>query len=196
VNRYRDAVYVIVGLDAGVKVGYAVIDLDGNLVSAGCEKEANDESIVKIISSVGKPSVVASDVSKPSKFVSKVAARFNVKVHSPKKSMSMKEKRSIGENIIDPHVRDAYAAAVKTYRNYANRLRQVNKLDTKKNKDELKHLVIQGQALTKVIRRKTKKKTGKKVRRKSSVKKTAKKSRKTPKRNVKSKKKVKKKKRK
>ena len=167
--------YVIVGIDAGVKVGYAVIDLDGNLVSAGCEKEASDETIVRIISSVGKPSVVASDVSKPSKFVSKVAARFHVKVNSPKKSMSVKEKRAIGENIIDPHVRDAYAAAIKTYRNYANRLRQVNKIHTKKDKDELKNLVIQGEALTKILRRRVKKKTGKKVRRKSSVKKTAKK---------------------
>jgi len=144
--------YVIVGVDPGINVGYAVLDLNGALVVAGVEKEANDEKIVKIISQIGIPSLVASDVYPPPSFVSKVAARFNVKVFTPKKSMPTDEKRLIGNNIIDPHVRDAYAAAVKAYRNYSNRLRQVDKLGTLEDKNKLKHLIIQGQALSKVIR--------------------------------------------
>ncbi len=150
--RLGDFAYVIVGIDAGINVGYAVLDLNGALVAAGVEKEANDETIVKMISQVGIPSLVASDVHPPSSFVSKVAARFNVKVFYPQKSMTIDEKRLISRNILDPHIRDAYAAAVKAYRNYANRLRQVDKLGTLEDKNRLKHLIIQGQALTKILR--------------------------------------------
>ncbi len=143
--------YLIVGIDAGIKVGYAAIDLDGKLVSAGVEKEASDEKIVGIISKLGIPSLVASDVYPASSFVQKIAARFNVKVHSPNKSMTTEEKRLIGEDIMNPHIRDAYAAAIKAYNKHANRLRQVDKLDTE-DKIKLKHLIIQGQPLTKMIR--------------------------------------------
>ncbi len=144
--------YVIVGIDAGINVGYAILDLNGALVSAGVEKEASDEKIVKIVSQIGIPSLVASDVSPAPSFVSKVAARFNVKVFAPEKSMSADEKRLIGSNILDPHIRDAYAAAVKAFRNYANRLRQVDKLSTVEDKNKLKHLIIQGQALAKILK--------------------------------------------
>ncbi|MBS3067365.1 DUF460 domain-containing protein [Candidatus Micrarchaeota archaeon] len=144
--------YVIVGIDAGINVGYAVLDLNGALVAAGVEKEANDETIVRIVAKIGIPSLVASDVSPAPSFVSKVAARFNVRVFTPNKSMTADEKRLIGSNIIDPHIRDAYAAAVKAYRNYANRLRQVDKLGTLEDKNKLKHLIIQGQALAKILK--------------------------------------------
>ncbi len=143
--------YLIVGIDPGINVGYAAIDLDGKLVAAGVEKEANDEEIVRIITKTGIPSLIASDIALPSGFVRKVAARFNVKVHSPKKNMSAEEKREIGENIINPHMRDAYAAAIKAYNTYANRLRQVDKLDGE-DKLKLKHLLIQGETLSKMVR--------------------------------------------
>src|SRR3989338_6816193 len=105
--------YVIVGVDAGINVGYAAIDLDGKLVAAGVEKDASDEHLVKLISQVGIPSLIASDVAPPSSFVKKVAARFNVKVHAPAKSMTTDEKRQIGNEILNPHMRDAYPAAIK-----------------------------------------------------------------------------------
>jgi len=66
-----------------------------------------------------------------------------VKVFSPSKSLTLKEKRIIGKNIVDAHVRDAYAAAIKAYRHYANRLRQIEK-------EKLKHLVISGHAVGKL----------------------------------------------
>lgn len=153
--------YLIVGIDAGINVGYAAINLDGRLVSAGVEKDKNHEELVKIISRVGIPSLVASDVAPVPYFVSKVAARFNVKVFNPKKSMTHVEKRKIGENIMNPHIRDAYAAAIKAYNNYANRLRQIDKLETKMDKIKLKHMIIQGHALANIIAPKQKTKISK-----------------------------------
>ncbi len=145
-------IYIIVGIDAGINTGYAVLDLNGRLVGSGCEKEASDKRIVKAISRLGVPVLIASDTSPPSHFVQKIAARFNVRVFSPKESLSRLEKRSIGKGMDDVHIRDAYAAAVKAYRRYQNRLRQIEAMDVK-NKEELKRMVIVGERIAGKIER-------------------------------------------
>jgi hypothetical protein len=147
-----DYIYLIAGIDAGIKTGYAFLDLSGNLVCSGVEKDANDERIVRIISSIGSPSVIASDTSPPSHFVQKIAARFHVRLFHPRKSLSQEQKRMIGREIVNPHIRDAYAAAVKAYRRYGNRLRQIDRMDVP-NRDELKHLVISGFPIGKVLKK-------------------------------------------
>ena len=58
----------------------------------------------------------------------------------------------IGREISNPHVRDAYAAAVKAYRRYANRLKQIERMDTP-DKERLKHLVISGFPIGKLVKR-------------------------------------------
>ncbi len=142
--------YLIVGLDAGIKTGYVILNLDGEIITSGVEKEASHERIVKIISDIGTPSLIATDVSKPPSFILKVAARFNAKVFSPQKSISVEEKKIMGKGIVDPHIRDSYSAAVKAYRHYANRFRQVDKKKIiKKEKDKLKHLLIRGKPIGK-----------------------------------------------
>jgi predicted RNase H-like nuclease (RuvC/YqgF family) len=114
------------------------------------EKEAGNEDIVRIVSAAGIPSIIATDVNPAPHFVSKVAARFNVKVFTPAKSMTAEEKRQIGKHIDDVHVRDAYAAAIKAFREYANRLRQIDMtMDdlSAREKDRLKHFVIHGRSV-------------------------------------------------
>lgn len=90
--------------------------------------------------------LVASDTRPPSSFVEKIAARFSVRVFSPRESMTKLEKRSIGKGIDDVHVRDAYAAAVKAYRHYQNRLRQIDSMGLERA-DELKKMVITGKRI-------------------------------------------------
>lgn len=90
--------------------------------------------------------LIAADTRPPSHFVQKIAARLNVKVSAPNESMTRLEKRQMGAHIEDVHIRDAYAAAVKAYRRYANRLRQIDSMDVD-DKDELKRMVILGQRI-------------------------------------------------
>jgi predicted RNase H-like nuclease (RuvC/YqgF family) len=137
---------LIAGIDPGIKTGYALLDLNGNLVASGCMKEASDEKIVMVVSGIGIPVLIASDTSPPSHFVQKIAARLNVKVSAPKESMTKLEKRNIGRDIEDVHIRDAYAAAVKAFRRFANRLRQIDAMHVDK-KDELKKMVITGERI-------------------------------------------------
>lgn len=137
-------------MDAGIKTGYVVLNLDGEIIASGVEKEASHERIVRIISDIGTPSIIATDVAVPPSFIRKIAARFNARVFHPQKSITVEEKKALGRKLVDPHIRDAYAAAVKAYRNYANRFRQVDKMKISRNeKDKLKHLLIRGKAIGK-----------------------------------------------
>lgn len=144
--------YLIIGVDAGIKAAYAALDLNGRLVSAGCEKEVSHERMVEHIRRVGIPSLIACDVRKPPSFVSKIAARFNAPLSSPFKDLTAEEKRAIGQDIMDVHMRDAYVAAVKAYHRHANRLRQIESMSIPQDKDKLKHLVLQGHTLTKLLK--------------------------------------------
>lgn len=110
---------------------------------------------MRVISSVGVPAIIAADTQPPSHFVQKIAARLNVKVFAPNESMTRLEKRQIGSHIEDVHTRDAYAAAVKAYRRYANRLRQIDSMDVR-DKDELKRMVIVGQRISERLDQKSK----------------------------------------
>lgn len=135
---------MIVGIDPGVYTAYAVFDLKGELVEAGCEKQLSHEDLVRIISSLGKPSLVATDVSPAPAFVARIASRFHVRLFAPENNIPVEEKKRIGKSIQNPHIRDAYAAAVKAYRQYDNTLRKIENSDTVLDKDLLKHLFLQG----------------------------------------------------
>lgn len=125
-----------------------MLDLNGKLVGSGCEKEISGEMLVKRISGAGVPVLIASDTSPPSHFVQKMAARFEVRVFHPLQSLMRAEKREIAAGIDDPHIRDAYAAAVKAYRRYQNRLRQIENMKLpSKEKDRLKRMVILGERI-------------------------------------------------
>ena len=134
-------------MDPGVYTAFAALNLKGELVASGCEKEASDERVVEIIRKVGVPSLIASDVNPPPSFVQKVAARFNVRLSYPVRSLTQEEKKTMGGFIDDVHTRDAYGAAMKAYHAYENRLRQIEGMDTALDKDLLKHMVVQGYSL-------------------------------------------------
>jgi predicted RNase H-like nuclease (RuvC/YqgF family) len=102
---------------------------------------------VEVISTFGIPLLIASDTSPPSHFVQKVSARLNTKLFHPQESMSKIEKKQIGKEIDDPHIRDSYSAAIKAYRKYQNRLRQIDASDYP-NKEELKRKVLIGQRVS------------------------------------------------
>ena len=87
--------------------------------------------------------LLAADTHPPSYFVQKMAARLNVKVFAPQESLKKLEKRRIGGQIDDAHIRDSYAAAIKAYRRYQNRLRQIDAMSVR-GKEELKKMVICG----------------------------------------------------
>lgn len=121
--------------------------MNGKFVASGTLKEADADRMVEEIAKTGIPSLVASDVNPAPSFVLKIAARFNVRTFVPGRTMLQSEKSSMAADTQNLHERDALAAAVKAYREYANRLRQIEAIETDLDRDKLKHLVIQGFSL-------------------------------------------------
>ena len=140
--------YLIVGIDPGLNVGYAALDLNGRLVGAGVTKQKNADKVVGLISQIGVPLLVACDVAKPPSFVKSVAAKFSVKVFSPPKNITQESKRLMARDMMNHHIRDAYAAAIKAYHKYENRFRRIDKLYPDKS-EEYKKLVLEGKPVGK-----------------------------------------------
>ncbi|MDI6645181.1 MAG: DUF460 domain-containing protein [Methanobacteriaceae archaeon] len=156
----------IVGFDPGLTVGIAILNLNGELVSLKSCKEVSKSVIINHIINHGKTLIIASDVYPPPKMVKKLATSLNAKIYSPKKVISVENKIEIVENYLNQrsivqrpenaHERDSLAAAIKTYKNYQNKLKQIDKrvegLEISLDElDEIRAQVIKGNTITSAI---------------------------------------------
>ena len=140
------------GIDAGIKKAFAALNLKGELVYGWCKKNARAEEMLEEIRKIGVPVLIAADTCPPPHFVKKMAAMLNVKLLYPKESMKREEKKELGKRIKNEHIRDSYAAAIKAYRKYANRLRQIEKMG-REDREELKRMVIEGRRIGEVVKK-------------------------------------------
>ena len=158
---------VIVGLDPGLTVGIAILDLEGNLIHLKSIKEASHSEVIMEIMDHGKAIIIGSDVHPPPRMVKKIATALNSRLYTPEKIFSVALKNELVNTFLmekklevslDAHERDALAAAIKTYRHYENKLRQVesrleNSTISKREIDEIKGLVIKGTPITNAIKK-------------------------------------------
>ncbi|MCK4319100.1 DUF460 domain-containing protein [Candidatus Micrarchaeota archaeon] len=167
------SIYLIVGIDPGIKTAFCALNLKGTIVAEESKKEMGEDKIIRKIMEIGNPSLVATDVFPPPSFVSKVAARFNVRVFYPKKNLKLLHKKAVSPGLKDPHIRDARAAALKAFHFYENRLRQIEGMKHPEA-DLLKHMVIQGFQLKSALislQKKQEEKPSPKTKKKKSLKK-------------------------
>lgn len=142
---------MIVGIDPGIKVGYAVIDLNGRLAGAGCVKQKDAGKIAGLIAEVGIPHVIATDVNPAPELVRKISRIFHARVHVPSRSMTRESKMIIGKDILNPHIRDAYAAAIKAFRRYKNRFTRIE-IVYPERAEQYKELILKGYAVGKITK--------------------------------------------
>ena len=114
---------IIVGIDPGMSVGLAVIDLDANLLALKTMRRASRSEIVEEILNHGYPVIIATDVNPPPKSVVRIASMFDSKLMVAKYDMKADEKKRIvadyeelkGIRVESSHERDSLAAALKVY---------------------------------------------------------------------------------
>ncbi|WP_297063322.1 DUF460 domain-containing protein [Thermococcus sp.] len=154
---------IIVGIDPGITVGIAVIDLNGNIIALHSERNMPVGEIFRFISEIGHPVIVATDVSPAPGFVEKIARSFKANLFVPRESLRVDEKnellRNLGIKVEDDHQRDALAAAYKAYLRLKPKLEHVEaklrEAGLSKRADEVKALVIQGYNLGEAMQRVT-----------------------------------------
>lgn len=137
---------IIVGFDPGLTVGLAILDLNGNLLFLGSFKEISKSEIINIIMKFGRAILIATDVENSPKAVKKLATSLNSKIFAPKNDISVSYKNELVNNFlksngdflsentanisnvsVDAHKRDSLSAAILAYKNYENKLNQLER---------------------------------------------------------------------
>jgi len=154
---------LIVGVDPGVTVGLAVLSLDGKLISVRSRRGWSISEIVKVISELGEPTIISSDVSPPSGMLEHLSHKLNAVLFAPPISMGADEKRQIAREYADlyglrlenNHEADALAAAVKAYKHYEKKFKHIDayvrRTSLKISVDDVKDLVVRGYSMKRAI---------------------------------------------
>ena len=131
--------HIIVGVDAGKTTAIACLSLDGRLLYAGHRTFAGMDWIIKSIAAVGTPSIIASDRRNPNHVLRKINAAFSARIYRPDRDIPVVEKRELARHtsIKDQHERDAYAAALKAYNSYSNKLKQAGHIAKGMGKEDI-----------------------------------------------------------
>lgn len=117
IARSFNLIPIIAGIDPGTTAGIALLDLEGNLILTAKKKNFPKSKIIRLISDVGKPVVIAGDVSPASRLIEKIASTFSARVVIPEESLTKKDKirttkKFLGDRRISRHEKDALAAAI------------------------------------------------------------------------------------
>lgn len=149
--------HLIVGIDTGKTLAYACLNLDGELVTASHKASSGVEWLIKSISDIGVPSIVACDRT-PNDVVRKVCTAFNAKLFYPKRELTIDEKTELSgrTNVKNAHERDACSAAIKAYNTYSNKLNQAAHIAKSHNAvvDEIRAKVIGRYSIDEAISKK------------------------------------------
>jgi len=154
---------LIVGVDPGVTVGLAILSLDGKPILVESKRDWSLSELVKRISEIGEPTLIASDVSPASEILKNLSHKLNAVLFVPSISLGTDEKRHIARDYADfydlklrnAHEVDALAAAVKAYRHYEKKLRHVEarmkRISINLSADDVKDLVIRGYSTKRAV---------------------------------------------
>ncbi len=153
---------VIVGLDPGTTTGIGIIDLSMKPLFFKSIRGANRSIIIKQLAKVGEPILIACDVADAPELVKRIASFFNINYSTPKRDISVSEKRRLIREYLpltlkklDAHTFDALAAALKAYLKHKNKFESVEarlkKLTQPIALDTIKAEIIKGVKLTNIL---------------------------------------------
>jgi len=150
----RGASYLIVGIDPGTTTAVAAVDLDGKVVHLSSGRERSMADIVEALYQVGKPLVVASDVSGMPYSVERIRRAFSAVPYTPRADRTGDEKMALTEGIpyANLHERDALSAALDAYRSYRNKFQSIMKrVPPGFDLSRVKAGIIRGQSIEQIL---------------------------------------------
>ncbi|RMF55031.1 DUF460 domain-containing protein [Candidatus Woesearchaeota archaeon] len=142
---------LIVGVDPGTTVGYAVLNLKGEPLEVRSLKNISLPKLLEKIIMHGHPVVVATDKKSVPSFVEKVANSVGARIIRPFEDLLVKEKKQMtkGFSFRDSHQMDALASALFAFQELSPLISKIDKF-IKDNKlsnisDDLKSVVLREQ---------------------------------------------------
>jgi len=130
---------VVVGIDPGTTIGYAILGLDGQLIKKGSSKLLDINKLISVITTIGLPVVVASDKKKVPGFVERISTKLGARQIKPKSDMLVSEKKALvaGQKTRNDHERDALAAAISAYNKIKPLIVKIDAYIDKNRKDSI-----------------------------------------------------------
>lgn len=136
---------LIVGVDPGTTLGYAVLDIEGKVVKIKSSKQLNLNSLIAEATSLGKVVVVGTDKAKVPSFVELFSVKIGGRVIRPKEDLKIVEKRELifEHSTRDSHEADALASALFAYKDVRSLLKKIEVFAKHNNKSNIKDRIIE-----------------------------------------------------
>ncbi|MBI3037027.1 DUF460 domain-containing protein [Candidatus Woesearchaeota archaeon] len=130
---------LIVGVDPGTTVGYAVLDTRGNVLGTRSSKQLELNSLLEEIVKLGSVLAIGTDKGKCPSLIGKAAARTGAKIIVPKEDLLVAEKEALtkGRMTGNWHERDALAAALYAYKELEPLLNRIEKALEREGKQNI-----------------------------------------------------------
>ena len=144
----KNKILLIVGIDPGITTGYAVLDIEGNLIHLNSSKQLDLNLLISETINFGKVILVGTDKEKVPGLVESYTTKLGARIVSPQEDLKVDEKRRMISlfTFADEHQGDALASAIFAYREMKALLDKID-FFAKNNeklhlKDKIKELVI------------------------------------------------------
>lgn len=157
----------IVGVDPGITLGIAALDLFMNPIYVRSFKPVLLETVVRELSGKCRPVLIACDVKEAPDMVKKIASLFDADIFTPERNLTVQEKIEMVEqylkdkphlkNVLDEHSSDALSSALKAFKSFKNRFQKVEQflkaLSSRDFQDRVKAEMLRGCSLNKALRK-------------------------------------------
>jgi predicted RNase H-like nuclease (RuvC/YqgF family) len=129
---------IIIGIDPGTTTAYAILDLQGKLITKKSAKGLNLSKLIRETIAHGIPVIAGSDKRIVPSLILKYAAKVGAKISWPKKDLKVEEKRRLVKvKTKNEHELDAVASAIHAYENHRSLIRRTRKTLNIMRKEEL-----------------------------------------------------------
>ena len=143
---------IIIGVDPGTTKGYAILDLNGNILDVNSSKKLDIDKITENAIKFGKPLLIGTDVKKTPRFVEKIASSLGAKIYKPKINLKSMHKTKLVNKFLknrdfevsNKHENDALISAILAYKSIKPLLKKIEDKYTNEKYliDEIKNLVL------------------------------------------------------
>src|SRR3989344_1995899 len=136
----RENNLIVVGIDPGTTTGYAILDLQGNIISLRSSKNLGLNSLLEEILKEGKAIAVGTDKAKSPNLVELFSTKIGARVFHPKEDLRVEEKRELIKDFEAKvgHEADALAAALFAFNRIKGILDRIDSYARENNKTAIK----------------------------------------------------------
>lgn len=135
---------LIIGVDPGTTLGYAILNDKGEFITGGSGKEFTMSELINNIISFGRPLVVGCDKNPPPWFAESLAVKLGARLSYPRQDLLVSEKRELVKDFdvkLNAHEVDALASAVSAFEKHRHFFAKIERFLEEKNKQELEEAV-------------------------------------------------------